>query len=58
MAKLPDVFIQPNVPASEIPAIEQETKDEGEFDLVKRPNDDGTFDLIFTRKKPSGSGAP
>jgi hypothetical protein len=58
MAKLPDVFIQPNVPASEIPAIEQETADEGEFDLTKKSNGDGTFDLTFTRKKSSGSASP
>lgn len=57
MPPLPDVFIVPDVPASELPAMRQETEAEGIFTLTESDNGDGTFDVTFTRKTPSGSGS-
>ena len=53
MPTLPDVFIMPSVPDSEVKDIETETEEEGEFNLEKERNSDGTWKLTFRRKVPS-----
>ncbi|HKS63015.1 MAG TPA: hypothetical protein VJT13_15040, partial [Xanthobacteraceae bacterium] len=45
MPTLRDVFIMPDVPASELPTIREETLREGIFTLTESDNGDGTFDL-------------
>lgn len=57
MPTLPDVFIVPNVPADELPDMQRETDLEGIFTMTTKGNDDGTFDVTFTRKKEAGSDA-
>jgi|KBSSwiS6_1023812.scaffolds.fasta_scaffold21939_2 hypothetical protein len=57
MPTLPDVFIVPDVPASELPAMRKETELEGLFTLTESDNGDGTFDVTFTRIKTSGAGS-
>ena len=57
MPTLRDVFIMPDVPASELPTIREETLREGIFTLTESDNGDGTFDLTFTRIQTSGAGS-
>ena len=47
----------PDVPASELPTIREETLREGIFTLTESDNGDGTFDLTFTRIQGAGAGS-